>query len=96
MISRPVIGYGLGEDAQVRALDVQAVAGGQMRFTCRRGAGTGLSAVSGAGALPDLAVTLNLAGVHNVRNALAAIAVAQALELPGGLSRCGPALPALG
>ena len=82
MISRPVIGYGLGEDAQVRALDVQAVAGGQMRFTCWRGAGTGLSAVSGAGALPDLAVTLNLAGVHNVRNALAAIAVAQALELP--------------
>jgi UDP-N-acetylmuramate--alanine ligase len=82
MISRPVIGYGLGEDAQVRAVDVQAVAGGQMRFTCRRVAGTGLSAVSGPGALPDLAVTLNLAGVHNVRNALAAIAVAQALELP--------------
>ena len=76
MISRPVIGYGLGEDAQVRALDVQAVAGGQMRFTCRR------SASPGAPAAADLEVTLNLAGVHNVRNALAAIAVAQALELP--------------
>jgi UDP-N-acetylmuramate--alanine ligase len=79
MISRPVIGYGLGEDAQVRALDVQAVPGGQMRFTCRRVAGLG---VAGAAPLPDLLVTLNLAGVHNVRNALAAIAVAQALELP--------------
>ena len=79
MISRPVIGYGLGEDAQVRALDVQAVAGGQMRFTCRRSAAPGAPA---AAAQPDLAVTLNLAGVHNVRNALAAIAVAQALELP--------------
>jgi UDP-N-acetylmuramate--alanine ligase len=77
MISRPVIGYGLGEDAQVRALDVQAVAGGQMRFTCRRMAGP-----AAAVALPDLPVTLNLAGVHNVRNALAAMAVAQALELP--------------
>ena len=76
MISRPVIAYGLGEDAQVRALNVQAVAGGQMRFTCRR------IAPAGAPALADLEVTLNLAGVHNVRNALAAIAVAQALELP--------------
>ncbi|MFM8767500.1 MAG: UDP-N-acetylmuramate--L-alanine ligase, partial [Rubrivivax sp.] len=79
MISRPVIGYGLGEDAQVRALDVQAVPGGQMRFTCRR---LPSSAAAGGAPLPDLAVTLSLAGVHNVRNALAAIAVAQALELP--------------
>ena len=43
-----------------------------MRFIARRGEG-----------LPDLPVTLNLAGVHNVRNALAAIAVADELELPG-------------
>jgi UDP-N-acetylmuramate--alanine ligase len=32
--------------------------------------------------LPDLDITLNLAGEHNVRNALAAIAVAAELELP--------------
>jgi UDP-N-acetylmuramate--alanine ligase len=32
--------------------------------------------------MPDLAVTLNLPGVHNVLNALAAIAVAAELELP--------------
>lgn len=79
MISRPLIAYGLSDDAQVRALDVQALAGGQMRFTCRRSAAAG---AAGKALWPDLAVTLNLAGVHNVRNALAAIAVAQALQLP--------------
>ena len=79
MISRPLIAYGLSDDAQVRALDVQALAGGQMRFTCRRSAAAGAAEKT---LWPDLAVTLNLAGVHNVRNALAAIAVAQVLELP--------------
>ncbi|HSW04314.1 UDP-N-acetylmuramate--L-alanine ligase [Aquabacterium sp.] len=73
MISRPIIHYGFGEDAQVRATDVQALPGGQMRFTCQRRNGL---------AMPDLAVTLNLPGEHNVRNALAAIAVAGELELP--------------
>ena len=33
-------------------------------------------------ALPDLHITLNLPGEHNVRNALAAIAIATELELP--------------
>jgi UDP-N-acetylmuramate--alanine ligase len=69
-LQRPVTTYGLQEGADLRAVDVQALAGGQMRFTARE-----------AG-LPDLPVTLNLAGVHNVRNALAAIAVARELELP--------------
>ncbi len=77
MISRPIVSYGLGADAQVRAVDVQALPGGQMRFTCRR---SFLSDVGGA--LPDLDITLNLAGEHNVRNALAAIAVAGEIELP--------------
>jgi len=72
-ISRPVIRYGLGEDVQVRAVDVRALAGGQMRFTCQRRNGA---------SMPDLDITLNLAGVHNVCNALAAIAVATELELP--------------
>jgi UDP-N-acetylmuramate--alanine ligase len=44
-----------------------------MRFTCQRRNGA---------VLPDLDITLNLPGVHNVRNALAAIAVATELELP--------------
>jgi len=73
MISRPVITYGLGADVQVRAVDVQALAGGQMRFVAERRNGV---------AMPDLHVTLNLPGEHNVRNALAAIAVATELELP--------------
>ena len=73
MISRPVITYGLGEDVQVRAVNVQALVGGQMRFTCQRRNGV---------QMPDLDITLNLPGEHNVRNALAAIAVATELELP--------------
>jgi len=75
MVSRPLITYGLNEDVQVRAVDVQALPGGQMRFTCQRRNGI---------RMPDLAITLNLAGEHNVRNALAAIAVATELELPDG------------
>ena len=73
MISRPVITYGMGDDAQVRAVDVQHLAGGQMRFTCQRRNGV---------AMPDIEITLNLPGEHNVRNALAAIAIATELELP--------------
>jgi UDP-N-acetylmuramate--alanine ligase len=72
-LERPVIRYGLGAESQVQALNVQALAGGQMRFTCRRHDGE---------PLPDLDITLNLPGEHNVRNALAAIAVATELELP--------------
>ncbi len=65
-ISKPVTTYGFGEDAQIRAVNVRHQ-GGQMRFTaeCRHNS------------VPvDLDVTLNLAGMHNVLNALAAIAVA--------------------
>jgi UDP-N-acetylmuramate--alanine ligase len=73
MLSRPVVRYGFGDDAQVRAVDVRALPGGRMRFVCQRRNGE---------VLPDLDITLNLAGEHNVRNALAAIAVATELELP--------------
>ncbi len=73
LISRPVITYGFEEDAQVRAVDVEALPGGQMRFTVQRRNGT---------VMPDLKVTLNLPGRHNVLNALAAIAVATEIELP--------------
>jgi len=72
-ISRPVVLYGLSDDVHVRAVKVQALAGGRMRFTCLRRNGA---------AMPPLDITLNLAGTHNVRNALAAIAVATELELP--------------
>ena len=73
MLSRPLVTYGLGEDVQVRAVNVLAMPGGQMRFVCQRRNGA---------VMPDLAITLNLPGEHNVRNALAAIAVATELELP--------------
>ncbi len=71
MISRPVVTYGFSEDAMVRAVNVQAHAG-QMSFTVQRRNGV---------QMPDLQVTLNLPGNHNVLNALAAIAVATELEL---------------
>jgi len=73
LVSRPIITYGFGAEVQVRAVDVQALPGGQMRFVAQRRNGV---------AMPDLAVTLNLPGEHNVLNALAAIAVATELELP--------------
>jgi len=50
-------------------VQVQALAGGACSSPC-------------SAAAPELPVTLNLAGVHNVRNALAAIAVAAELQLP--------------
>jgi UDP-N-acetylmuramate--alanine ligase len=68
-LQRPITTYGMDEGVDLRALDVTALLGGQMRFIARE-----------AG-LPDLPVTLNLAGEHNVRNALAAIAVARELEV---------------
>ncbi|RRD65758.1 UDP-N-acetylmuramate--L-alanine ligase [Comamonadaceae bacterium OH2310_COT-174] len=63
--------YGLGEGAQVRGIDLRAE-GTRMHFTVQRGHGT-------ARAMPDLPVCLNLPGEHNVRNALAAIAIATQL-----------------
>ena len=71
-VTCPVTSYGLGEDAQVRAIDVRAV-GAQMHFTVQRRNGV---------TLPDLPVVLNLPGEHNVRNALAVIAMAVELSIP--------------
>jgi UDP-N-acetylmuramate--alanine ligase len=61
-VSKPVVSYGFGQDAQVRAVDARAD-GMRMTFSVTR-----------EGSAP-LAVTLNLPGIHNVANALAAIAV---------------------
>ncbi|HEY3633527.1 MAG TPA: UDP-N-acetylmuramate--L-alanine ligase, partial [Caldimonas sp.] len=72
MISRPVVSYGFGADAMVRAVNVEAD-GATMRFTVQRRNGVRMA---------DLQVTLNLPGDHNVLNALAAVAVAAELELP--------------
>ncbi len=72
MVSRPVVSYGFGDDAMVRAVDVRAE-GSTMRFVCQRRNGMQMA---------DLDVTLALPGRHNVLNALATIAVVTELELP--------------
>jgi UDP-N-acetylmuramate--alanine ligase len=75
-LTKPVTTYGLSPDAQVRAVDVTAT-GGRMRFNLVRTLPGSHAASNGT-----LAITLNLPGVHNVRNALAAIAVGLELGVP--------------
>src|SRR5437899_2072135 len=68
LVSRPIVTYGMREDAMVRGTEI--VPGDRMRFRAlREGAAT-------------LDITLNLPGRHNVQNALAAIAVATELGVP--------------
>lgn len=63
MVTRRVVAYGLNSDADVRAVDVRAM-GTRMAYTVLRENH------------PPLPVVLNLPGVHNVVNSLAAIAMA--------------------
>jgi UDP-N-acetylmuramate--alanine ligase len=69
-VSRPVITYGVNADAQVRATHVRAI-GTRMLFDVER--------QTRQGGLPTISIELNLPGLHNVLNALAAIAVATEL-----------------
>ena len=69
-VSKQIVGYGLDESANVRAENVTAE-GGRMRFDCVR--------VNGS--VTRFPVTLNLPGMHNVLNALAAIAVASEVDV---------------
>jgi UDP-N-acetylmuramate--alanine ligase len=72
-VSKPIVTYGMREDAMVRGTEI--VAGDRMRFKAEReGAST-------------LEITLNLPGRHNVQNALAAIAVATELGVPDAAIR---------
>jgi len=64
-VSKPIVRYGLAETAHIRAVDVRHE-GAQMKFSVLR-----------PGQSPKLDIVLNLPGIHNVRNALAAIAVAE-------------------
>ncbi|MDQ6621135.1 MAG: UDP-N-acetylmuramate--L-alanine ligase [Pseudomonadota bacterium] len=68
-IAKTISTYGLSEDARLRAIDVSNM-DGRMRFTAC------------APDVADCAVELNLPGEHNVRNALAAIAVAREVGVP--------------
>jgi UDP-N-acetylmuramate--alanine ligase len=70
-ITKSIVTYGLAEDAQLRAQDVDH-AQGRMRFVASRAK------------MQPLSVELNLAGVHNVQNALAAIAVGREAGVADG------------
>jgi UDP-N-acetylmuramate--alanine ligase len=74
IITKQVATYGLAEGAQIRAVDVEAQAG-RMRFRVVRRNGQPKAAA-------DLSITLNLPGLHNVQNALAAIAVGMEIGAP--------------
>jgi UDP-N-acetylmuramate--alanine ligase len=70
-ITKSIVTYGFAEDAQLRAQDVDH-AQGRMRF------------VASSAKMQPLSVELNLAGVHNVQNALAAIAVGREAGVADG------------
>jgi UDP-N-acetylmuramate--alanine ligase len=70
-IGSPVLTYGIGEQADLRAVDIHRD-GPRTHFTALR-----------KGHEP-LAITVNLAGLHNVLNSLAAIAVATDLGIADG------------
>ena len=69
-IARPIISYGFSEKAQIRAINIHAK-NGRMHFTVERKNSN----------LADLDIELNLPGLHNVKNALAAITIALQLEV---------------
>lgn len=73
-IARPVVTYGIEQQADVRAVNIVRE-GLRTRFDIER-----------AGK-PPLAVELNLPGTHNVLNALAAVAVATELEVSDAVIR---------
>jgi UDP-N-acetylmuramate--alanine ligase len=68
-VGRPFVTYGFGEEADIRAANIERL-GVQSRFQVLR-----------KGREP-LKLTLNLPGRHNVLNSLAATAVATELEIP--------------
>ena len=70
-VSKQIVRYGLSASASIRAENVRAD-GGRMLFDCVRVNGT----------TSRLSIELNLPGLHNVLNALAAIAVATEVQVP--------------
>jgi len=69
-ITKPVMTYGTTDDCAIQAVDIRAE-DGRMKFTALRN-----------GVRSRIDITLNLPGLHNVLNALAAIAVAWELQVP--------------
>ncbi len=71
LVSKQVVRFGTGEDANIRAENIRAE-GSKMCF----------DAVRINGSVTRLPIELNLPGMHNVLNALAAIAVASEVQVP--------------
>ncbi len=73
LVTKPITTYGLSEQAQIRATNIRHE-GGRMRFSAevRANGSPGKS----------LDIVLNLPGLHNVQNALAAIAVGLEVQTP--------------
>jgi UDP-N-acetylmuramate--alanine ligase len=69
-IIRPVMTYGTTDDCGIQATNISA-SDGRMHFTALRN-----------GTRSPIDITLNLPGLHNVLNALAAVAVAWELQVP--------------
>jgi len=69
-ITKPVMTYGTTDDCMIQAVNIRAE-NGRMQFTALRN-----------GTRSPIDITLNLPGMHNVLNALAAIAVAWELQVP--------------
>jgi UDP-N-acetylmuramate--alanine ligase len=73
LVTKPITTYGLSEQAQIRATDIRHHSG-RMRFSAEIRAN--------GGPPKSLDVVLNLPGVHNVQNALAALAVGLEVQAP--------------
>jgi UDP-N-acetylmuramate--alanine ligase len=71
-ITKPITTYGLSDTAQIRATNISHYKG-QMHFTALIGVN---------GKTRKLDIRLNLPGLHNVQNALAAIAVGNEVGVP--------------
>ncbi|SJM92357.1 UDP-N-acetylmuramate--L-alanine ligase [Crenothrix polyspora] len=69
LLSKPIVSYGVHENADVRAINIKQQ-GMQTHFTVIR-----------RGDYAPLAITLNMPGWHNMLNSLAAIAVASRLNV---------------
>jgi UDP-N-acetylmuramate--alanine ligase len=68
-ITKPMVTYGFAADARLQAIGTEHRAQ-TMRFVAR------------SAGLPDLPIELNLPGMHNVENALAAIAIGREVGVP--------------
>jgi UDP-N-acetylmuramate--alanine ligase len=73
LVTKQITTYGLSEQAQIRAVNIRHESG-RMRFT--------VEIKTNGSAVKSLPIDLNLPGIHNVQNALAAIAVGLEVQVP--------------